>query len=172
MRPVLVFLAVMAFMATARAEVTVAGLGGFTVSENFHTTATPVRLWSVLVTPSRWWDAEHTWSGNPANLTLEPKAGGCWCETLPGGGSAQHMAVDFVDPGKTLRMRGALGPLGVLAVMGVMGIVIAPEGADTTVTLSYQVGGFVPVDLAPLAPDVDAVLSAQMTRLKAEAEKP
>jgi len=172
MRPVLVFVVVMALMASARAEVTVAGPGGFTVMESFHTGASPEKLWAVLVTPARWWDAEHTWSANPANLTLDAKAGGCWCETLPKGGSAQHMAVDFVEPGKTLRMRGALGPLGTLAVTGVMGIAIVPEGGGAVVTLSYQVGGFVPVDLAPLAPEVDAVLSTQMTRLKAAAEAP
>jgi uncharacterized protein YndB with AHSA1/START domain len=142
------------------------------VAESFHTTASPQKVWAVLVTPARWWDAEHTWSGIPANMTLDAKAGGCWCEALPNGGSAQHMAVEFVDPAKTLRLRGALGPLGTLAVTGVMGFVIAPEGTGATVTLSYQVGGFVPVNLAPLAPQVDAVLSAQMTRLKAEAEKP
>ena len=174
MRPVLVFVAVMAVMAAApvQAEVTVSGPGGFSVTENFHTTASPEKLWSVLVVPSRWWDAEHTWSGDAANLSLEAKAGGCWCETLAGGGSARHMAVDFVDPNKTLRMRGALGPLGTLAVTGVMGFAIAAEGTGATITLSYQVGGFVPVDLQPLAPQVDAVLSTQMTRLKAAAEAP
>jgi uncharacterized protein YndB with AHSA1/START domain len=170
MRPVLVFVAVMACMAPARAEVTVAGPGGFTVTESFHTTASPMKVWAALVVPSRWWDSEHSWSGNAANLSLDAKAGGCWCETLPGGGSAQHMTVEFVDPGKTLRMRGALGPLGTLAVTGVMGIIIAPDGAGATVTLSYQVGGFTPVNLETVAPDVDTVLSAQMTRLKAVAE--
>lgn len=172
MRPVLVFVGVMALMAAARADVTVAGPGGFSVTENFHTNAAPMKVWSVLVTPSRWWDGEHSWSGNAANLSLDAKAGGCWCETLPGGGSAQHMTVEFVEPGKTLRMRGALGPLGALAVTGIMGIAITPEGAGSVVTLSYQVGGFTPVNLQPLAPDVDAVLALQMTRLKTEAEKP
>jgi uncharacterized protein YndB with AHSA1/START domain len=174
MRPVLVFASVIAFMAVlqAQADVTVAGPGGFTVTESFHTTAPPEKIWAVLVVPSRWWDAEHTWSGVVTNMTLDAKAGGCWCETLPNGGSAQHMAVEFVDPGKTLRLRGALGPLGTLAVTGVMGFGIAAEGDGAIVTLSYQVGGFVPVDLQPLAPEVDGVLSAQMVRLKAEAEKP
>lgn len=172
MRPVLVFAAVMAVMAAvpAQAEVTVSGPGGFTVTESFHTTASPEKIWAVLVAPARWWDAEHTWSGDVTNMTLDAKAGGCWCEALPGGGSAQHMAVEFVEPGRTLRLRGALGPLGTLAVTGVMGFVIAPEDGGATVTLSYQVGGFVPVDLQPLASVVDGVLSAQMTRLKAAAE--
>jgi hypothetical protein len=174
MRSVLVFVGVMAFMAAlpVRADVTVSGPAGFTVTESFHTTASPEKIWAVLVVPSRWWDGEHTWSGVVTNMTLDAKAGGCWCETLPNGGSAQHMAVEFVDPPKTLRLRGALGPLGTLAVTGVMGFGIAPESGGAVVTLSYQVGGLVPVDLSPLAPEVDGVLSAQMTRLKTEAEKP
>ena len=174
MRRVLVLVAVMAGLAAApvRAEVTVAGEGGFTVTEKFQTTAPPAKVWAVLVTPSRWWDGEHSWSGNSANLSLEAKAGGCWCEVLPNGGSAQHMTVDFVEPGKTLRMRGALGPLGSLAVTGIMGVVIAPDGSGSSVTLSYQVGGFTPVNLEALAPDVDAVLAAQLLRLKTVAEAP
>jgi uncharacterized protein YndB with AHSA1/START domain len=171
MRFVPILLAILA-ATPAFADVTASAPGGFAVKEVFQTSATPAKVWAVLVTPSRWWDSEHTWSGNAANLSLEAKAGGCWCETLPGGGSAQHMAVDFVDPNKTLRMRGALGPLGTLAVTGVMGISIAPDGAGSSVTMTYLVGGYIPVDIQGLAPDVDQVLAAQMLRLKAAAEGP
>jgi uncharacterized protein YndB with AHSA1/START domain len=156
----------------AKAEVTASAPGGFAVTESFQTSASPAKVWAALVAPSRWWDSAHTWSGSAANLTLEARAGGCWCETLPGGGSAQHMAVDFVDVGKTLRMRGELGPLGTLAVTGVMGIAITPDGAGSNVTLSYQVGGYIPVDIQNIAPSVDTVLEAQMARLKTAAEAP
>lgn len=171
MRSIFGILALLAAL-PARAEVAVSGPGGFAVNESFQTNAAPAKVWSVLVTPSRWWDSEHTWSGSASNLTLEAKAGGCWCESLPDGGSAQHMTVDIIVPGKSLRMRGALGPLGSLAVTGVMAIAIAPDGAGSSVTLSYQVGGYIPVDIQNVAPSVDAVLAAQMTRLKAAAEKP
>ncbi|MBV9548182.1 MAG: SRPBCC family protein [Alphaproteobacteria bacterium] len=156
----------------AQADVTVAAPGGFTVKEVVHVTAAPARVWAMLIAPSRWWDSEHTWSGSAANLTFEARAGGCWCETLENGGSAQHMTVEFVDPPKTLRLRGALGPLGALAVVGVMGITLEAEGEGSIVTLSYQVGGAVPVDLSAIAPDVDQVLSAQTARLKEVAEAP
>ena len=46
------------------------------------------------------------------------------------------------------------------------------DGAGSSVTLSYQVGGYIPVDIQNVAPSVDAVLAEQMTRLKAAAEKP
>jgi hypothetical protein len=158
--------------APVHAEVMASAPGGFAVKESFQTSAAPARIWAVLVAPSRWWDSAHTWSGSAANLTLEPRAGGCWCEALPDGGSAQHMAVDFVEPGKTLRMRGTLGPLGALAVTGVMGISITPEGAGSSVTLTYLVGGYIPVDIQSIAPSVDTVLAEQMARLKAAAEMP
>jgi len=171
MRFALSLLALLA-AAPAHAEVMASAPGGFAVKESFQTAAAPATVWAILVVPSRWWDSEHTWSGSAANLTLEPKAGGCWCETLPDGGSAQHMAIDFVEPGKTLRMRGTLGPLGSLAVTGVMGISIAPDGAGSSVTLTYLVGGYIPVDIQSIAPSVDTVLAAQMARLKAAAESP
>jgi uncharacterized protein YndB with AHSA1/START domain len=168
----LALLAAASVHAPVHAEVMASAPGGFAVKENFQTAATPARVWAVLVTPARWWDSEHTWSGSAANLTLEARAGGCWCETLPDGGSAQHMAVDFVEPGRTLRMRGTLGPLGALAVTGVMGVSIEPDGAGSSVTLTYLVGGYIPVDIQSIAPSVDTVLAAQMARLKAAAEVP
>lgn len=171
MRAVLILLAVLA-AAPVRAEVTASSAAGFTVRERFQTAATPEKIWAMLITPARWWDSEHTWSGSAANLTLDARAGGCWCETLGQGGSVQNMSIDFVDPPKTLRMRGALGPLGSLAVTGVMGIAIEAQDGGNAVTLSYQVSGFVPVDLQGVAPDVDTVLAAQMTRLKAAIEAP
>lgn len=171
MRFALCLLAVLA-ATPAGAEVVAAGPGGFAVLESFQTSATPARLWSMLVTPSRWWDNEHTWSGSAANLSLDARAGGCWCEVLPGGGSAQHMVVELVNPGKALRLRGALGPLGTLAVIGLMGIAIEPDGGGSKLTLSYQVGGYIPIDIQGVAPSLDEVLSTQMSRLKAAAEAP
>lgn len=156
----------------ARAEILAAAPSGFTVRESFQSMATPARIWEALLAPSRWWDDAHTWSGKAANMTFEPKAGGCWCETLANGGSVQHMTVDFVDPEKTLRLRGGLGPLGSLAVTGVMGVSIVTSDAGNTVTMTYQVSGFVPLDLQSVAADVDTVLADQMARLKTVAEKP
>lgn len=37
-----------------------------------------------------------------------PRVGGCFCE-INGDQQAWHMAVSFVDPGKTLRLTGGLG---------------------------------------------------------------
>ena len=76
----------------------------------------------------RWWDPAHTWSGSARNLKLEPKAGGCFCEKLADGGSVQHGRVIFAQPGKLLRLEGALGPLQDMAVTGVLSFNLAPDG--------------------------------------------
>ena len=58
----------------------------------------------------QWWDSNHTYSGSSANLSLDPRPGGCFCEQIEGGG-VQHMEVSQVWPGKTLVLLGGLGPL-------------------------------------------------------------
>ena len=56
-------------------------------------------------------DPQHTWSEDARNMAIDPRAGGCFCEKLSNSGSVQHMIVILAEPGKTLRIRGALGPL-------------------------------------------------------------
>jgi Polyketide cyclase / dehydrase and lipid transport len=139
---------------------------GFEVKETAHVASTPDKAYAVLVTPSHWWNSEHTYSGNAANLTLEARAGGCWCESLPEGGSVQHMTVVWVAPGKVLRLRGGLGPLGSMAVEGVMTFILKSAGGGTDIALSYAVSGMSPQGFDSLSKGVDQVLSEQLGRLK------
>ena len=76
----------MMIAAPSAAEVIQSSPPGFVTQDRVTIAASPERTWSLLVRPSRWWNAEHSWSGNADNLALEPQAGGCFCETLPGGG--------------------------------------------------------------------------------------
>lgn len=117
----------------------------------------------------RWWDPAHTWSGSAKNLTLEPKAGGCFCEKLADGGSVQHARVVFAQPGKMLRLVGALGPLQDMAVNGVLTFALAPDGPGTRITLTYRVSGAITMDATKLAPGVDQVLTGQLERLRGHA---
>ena len=66
-----------------------------------------------------WWNADHTWFGDAGNLSIEAKAGGCFCETS-GDRQVLHMTVSFVDPGNEVRMVGGLGPLQMMGVHGGM----------------------------------------------------
>ena len=94
----------------ASAEVVSVAGNGFELRETAHTAASSDKVYAALLLPSRWWNSAHTFSQSASNLTLDARAGGCWCETLPNGGSVEHMRVVYVSPGKTLRLRGALGP--------------------------------------------------------------
>jgi uncharacterized protein YndB with AHSA1/START domain len=121
-------------------------------------------LWRDL---PRWWDSAHTWSGDAANLNLEPRAGGCYCEQLPaGGGSVQHGRVIFAQPGKLLRLNAALGPFQEMAIQGVLTFRFAAEGRGTKVSVNYRVSGAITMDPAKLAPMVDAMWAGQMRRFQ------
>lgn len=129
--------------------------------------ASPMQVWAALIDVARWWDPKHSWSGDAANLHLDARAGGCWCETLPDGGSAQHMVVVYSAPGRRLRLNGALGPLqdGNLTGNMTWTLEAAREGG-TNVTLSYLLDGYFPGGLDQLAGAVDEVLGQQVNRLQ------
>jgi hypothetical protein len=145
--------------------VSVAG-NGFEVRETVHTAASADKAYAALLQPAHWWSSDHTFSGNAANLVLDARAGGCWCETLPGGGSVEHLRVVFVSPGKAVRLRGALGPFQGLAVDGVMtwSVKGGAEGADISIT--YAIGGYNKDGFDELSKAADHVLGEQLERLK------
>jgi uncharacterized protein YndB with AHSA1/START domain len=151
----------------AAAAVTQSGPAGFTVAETAHIAAPPERVFAMLVTPARWWSSDHTFSHDAANLSVDARAGGCWCERLPNGGSAEHMRVILSAPGQTLRLTGALGPLQQMPVQAVMTFAFKPSGDGTDLTMTYAVGG---AGLETLSTVVDRVLGEQVGRLKAAIE--
>jgi len=150
----------------SHAEVLSVGASGFEVREQLPVAASPATVYQAAITPSRWWDAEHSYSGSAANLTLDARAGGCWCETLPGGGSVQHLVVVNVMPGKLLRLRGALGPLQGMGVDGALSIRIESTPSGAQVTLTYVAGGYSAQGFDELSKGVDQVLGQQLERLK------
>jgi uncharacterized protein YndB with AHSA1/START domain len=154
----------------ALAEVTDLAPNGYSVSERTHIVAPSDKVYEALIAPQRWWSPQHTISGNAANLTFDAKAGGCWCETLPDGGSVEHMTVVLVVPGKTLRLRGAMGPFQAMATVTVMTWSLKPSGDGTDVMLDSQTGGYTKGGLTSLAPVVDRVFAEQVSRLKTYVE--
>jgi hypothetical protein len=72
------------------------------------------------------------------------------------------LLVTFVDPGKTLRMTGGLGPLQGMGLSGALEFRLAPAAGGTTITLFYRAGGYTPDDLAAFAPIVDQVQALQL----------
>jgi hypothetical protein len=148
------------------AEVTGVGGNGFEVRERVHVAAEPAAVYAALMTPGRWWDPQHTYSGDASRLTLEAKAGGCWCEALPGGGAVEHMTVLYLVPNKALRLRGGLGPLQAMGVTGSFTITLAGADAGTDLTFTYAAGGYSKEGFDDLSKVVDAVLGAQAARLR------
>ena len=149
----------------AAAEIVDAGANGFTIRETTHLAAGPGAVYDALIQPGQWWNSVHSFSGSAANFTFDARAGGCWCETLPGGGSAEHMHVVFADPGKVLRLRGGLGPMQGMAILGAMTWTLKPAGNETDLTLTYTAGGYDKDGFAELAKSVDGVLREQVSRL-------
>ena len=139
---------------------------GFTVKITTHIAASAAKVYAALVDPARWWSSDHTFSGDAKNLHLEARAGGCWCETLPGGGSVLHMTVVYVDPGKAIRLRGALGPFQSLGVDGALTWTLKPAGNGTDLSTTYQLGGYNKDGFAQLSHAADGVLSSQLEQLK------
>jgi hypothetical protein len=76
------------------------------------------------------------------------------------------MSVIYSDPGKILRLSGALGPLQTMAVQGVLTVILIPEDKVTKAVFSYTVGGYRPDGLQKYAVIVHQVLSQQWRRLK------
>jgi uncharacterized protein YndB with AHSA1/START domain len=150
----------------AAAEVVSAGQNGFEIRETVHVAAAPDKAYAALLQPARWWNSEHTFSGSAANLTLDARAGGCWCETLIDGGSVEHMRVVYVAPGKMLRLRGALGPLQGLGVEGAMTLSVKAAASGADITMSFATGGYVKDGFDGLSKAVDHVLGEQLERLR------
>jgi len=154
--------------ATVSALATVADVApnGFTVLVTTHIAAPADKVFAALITPAHWWNSEHTFSGDAGNLVLDAKAGGCWCEQLPDGGSVLHLTVVYVAPGKVLRLRGALGPLQGSAVDGAMTWTLKASGDGTDLSLTYALWGRYKRGSKQWSQGVDGVLTDQVARLK------
>jgi uncharacterized protein YndB with AHSA1/START domain len=150
----------------AEAEVTAGAPDHLAVKETAHIAAAPDKVYAALIHPGRWWNSVHSFSGDAANMSLDARAGGCWCEKLPHGGSAEHLRVVLAVPEKTLRLRGALGPFQGMASDGVMTVTLAPKDGGTDLTLTYDLFGSIDGGFANMAPVVDGNLGEQVVRLK------
>lgn len=154
----------------AHAETGSVTANGFTSTHRDEVKAGPDQVWKAIAELPRWWSDQHTWSGKASNMTLEPRAGGCWCENWDGGQSVQHGQVLLAQPGRVIRLAAALGPLQELPVQGVLTIVTGVQEGKTVLRMSYRVGGPPDIGLDKLAPVVDQVIGQQFRRLKSLVE--
>jgi uncharacterized protein YndB with AHSA1/START domain len=142
------------------------GPNGFVVKHEVTVSAPPADVFESLVEGvGQWWDPAHTFSGDSENLSIDARPGGCFCESLPNGGGVEHLRVVHVAPGQILRMSGALGPLQAFGLTGSMTWKLTTDNEDTTIGLTYSVGGFMEGGFDRIAPAVEAVLGGQLQRL-------
>lgn len=152
--------------ACAMAEVADSAANGFTLKHTVQIKAAPEQVYRAILNVGQWWDPAHTYSQDAHNLSIEERAGGCWCEKLPGGGNVHHMQVVLLMSGKMLRFAGGLGPLQAMGVAGSMEFRLSPAEGGTKLEMTYAVGGYLPGGLDKPAPAVSDVLTEQMERLK------
>lgn len=154
--------------APALAEVGKVTPSGYLVTIKARIKAAPRAVFAAIQQVGKWWSDEHTYSGAAGHMTLEYRAGGCFCERW-NGNSVEHARVLYVARDKALRMEGSLGPLQEMAVNGIMDFKLEPRGDDTALTFTYRVRG-ADAGLEKTAAIVDRVLSEQVTRLVRYAE--
>lgn len=158
----------------ARAEVVARTETGFVVRVASEVSAPPAEAWKAIITPAQWWQSQHTFSGEAANLSLDPQVGGCFCEVLPRPegapatqkpGGVQHMRVIYSEPPRAMRLAGALGPLQSEALAATMTITVKPTDKGSRILFEYVVGGFMRYKVDEIAPAVDRMLTAQLGSL-------
>jgi hypothetical protein len=157
-----------AFASPASAEVESASPGAFMLRTQAISSASSDQVWRAIGQIGRWWNSSHTYSGDARRLRLDPRAGGCFCETWGQGQSVEHARVVLVmehEGTRTLRMVGGLGPLQDMGVSAVLTILVAEDPAGAKITMTYRVAGDPGLGLDALAPVVDGVLSEQFDRL-------
>lgn len=148
--------------APAGAAVVQSGPNGFEVKHTVNLVVPPERAFAAIGELPRWWNKEHTYSGDSANLSMSLRAGGCFCEKLEKGGGIEHMRVTLVQPGERVLMTGALGPLLFEGVSGVMDLKVEKIAGGARVTMDYRAAGFANGKADALAPLVDKVLGEQL----------
>jgi len=146
----------------ASAEVVNRSENGFTLSYERTVSATPSAVLEGLARPGDWWSDAHTWSGAASNLSVDLTPGGCWCESLPGGG-VKHAETVLVWPEQRIaRFDAPFGPLQAMAADAALTVSWA-DGEDGARLLkwTFVVSG---PDAGALADPIDAVIGEQFNR--------
>lgn len=154
----------------AAAEVTDSAANGFTTVNSLVVAADRPAAWAAAIDVGRWWSSAHTMSGDATRMTIEPRAQGCFCESLGQEAGVVHLTVMSVMPGTSLRLSGGLGPLGLMGVYGNMTWDFEDADGGTRIRFKYAVGGYMDGGLARIAGPVDAVLGEALGRLKSYIE--
>ena len=150
----------------AAAEVLGASDHGFEVQQSANLVIPQPQAFAAFGQVGQWWGKDHTYSGDSARMSMQLRPGGCFCETLDGGGGIEHLRVTFVQPGERVVLTGSLGPLLYEATAGVMDVKVERIAGGSRVTMNYRAAGFANGGAEKIAPLVDQVLGDQMKRFR------
>lgn len=163
MKQLLLAVAVAAALAgPAAAEVTARSADGFTLTYERPVTATAEAVLAAIAQPAAWWGDAHTYSGSAANLRIDLRPGGCWCETLPGGGVKHGEAVLIWPEQRMVRFDAPLGPLQSIGADAVLTMSWAEADGGRVLKWTFAVAG---PGAGAMADPVDAVMAEQFGRL-------
>ena len=147
------------------AEVTHSDEHGFTVSHSIVTDAEPFVIYRTMTSHiDQWWSADHSWSGDAANLYMDVEPVDAFVSACRTTGGLNICASFIFLPGKELRFEGALGPLQTMAAQGRMIWKIEAAESGNKVTFTYKVFGHPEGGLSGIAPAVDGVIGEQSER--------
>lgn len=149
----------------SQAELVYTSEFGFIVKNVIHVQQQPKASWLALTDDvDQWWPKSHSYWGESSRFSIDAKAGGCFCETNENN-SVEHMRISLVEPNRSLRMLGGLGPLQEMGMHGALDWKFEPNESGTTISLTYRVSGINPDGFDVLAPIVDKVQAQQLGAL-------
>jgi hypothetical protein len=151
---------------SVRGETAAVSPTGVVVTHRKELQATPRQVFEAIGRVDRWWNGQHSYSGDAAKLSLDLSGGGCFCERWDGG-SVQHAEVIGVGKDAYVRLQGALGPLQELPVTGVLTFSMKAVDGRTQLNVTYRVAGAADGGLEKWAAAVDRVIGEQVGRLAA-----
>ena len=132
---VFLLLSAMFLASPASAAVIAADDHGFEVQNSVNLVVPQDQAFAAFGQVGQWWNNEHTYSGDAKRMSLQMRAGGCFCEPLENGGGIEHMRVTYVQPGERIVMTGSLGPLLFEATAGVMDVKVERIAGGSKVTM-------------------------------------
>ncbi len=152
MRPLFLLYTGLLFSISTQAAVVEQNQQGFLIRHEVMLNTPAEQSYRLLVNEvHQWWNPSHTYSGN--------------------GGGVQHMMVVHANPGKLLRMTGALGPMQGSGLAGSMSWQITPHQTDgaeklqSKLIMTYSVGGYLQGSFDKMAAAVNGMLAEQIGRL-------
>lgn len=159
-------IATLAGQSAARADVVSAAPGGVVVRTIVEVSAAPDAVYdSLTARVGEWWPATQTWSGNSSNLSIDARAGGCFCEKLSNGGTVQIMQVVWAERGTLLRLSGAPGRLQESAAIATQSWQLHKTATGTRIEMTFSAAGYLPGGFEKIAPAVDEAYVALVNRL-------